>query len=135
MRSGPIWPSLDTRTDRVLDSRTHSSTRYGTDYCSWNLRIRLRRHEMNAVDPKRPAIATRLLAGVAVPDTPVISRAIEYARKHSEPYLFNHVMRSWLFAVLLAQLNQSVHDAEVLAVTTILHDLGLAKAFGGPLRF
>jgi hypothetical protein len=91
---------------------------------------------MNAIDPKlRPAVATRLLAGVSVPDTPVISRAIEYAREHSEPYLFNHVMRSWLFAVILAQLNQSAHDAEVLAVTTILHDLGLAKAFDGPLRF
>ena len=91
---------------------------------------------MNAVDPNlRPAIATRLLAGISVPDTPVISRAIEYAREHSEPYLFNHVMRSWLFAVILAQLSESAHDAEVLAVTTILHDLGLAKAFDGPLRF
>jgi hypothetical protein len=91
---------------------------------------------MNAVDPNlRPVIATRLLAGVCVPDTPLISRAIEYARKHSEPYLFNHVMRSWLFAVILAQLGGSAHDAEVLAVTTILHDLGLAKAFDGPLRF
>jgi hypothetical protein len=91
---------------------------------------------MNAVDPNlRPAIATRLLGGVSVPDTPLISRAIEYAREHSEPYLFNHVMRSWLFAVILAQLSESAHDAEVLAVTTILHDLGLAKAFDGPLRF
>ena len=70
-----------------------------------------------------------------MPDTPVISRAIEYAREHSEPYLFNHVMRSWLFAVILAESNQSMYDAEVLAVTTILHDLGLAKAFDGPLRF
>jgi hypothetical protein len=91
---------------------------------------------MNAIDPNlRPAIATRLVAGVSVPDTPLISRAIEYAREHSEPYLFNHVMRSWLFAVILAQLSESAHDAEVLAVTTILHDLGLAKAFDGPLRF
>jgi hypothetical protein len=91
---------------------------------------------MNAVDPNlRPAIATRVLAGVSVPDTPAISRAIEYAREHSEPYLFNHVMRSWLFAVILAQQSESAHDAEVLAVTTILHDLGLAKAFDGPLRF
>jgi len=91
---------------------------------------------MNAVDPNlRPAIATRLVAGVSVPDTPLISRAIEYAREHSEPYLFNHVMRSWLFAVILAQLSESAHDAEVLAVTTILHDLGLARAFDGPLRF
>ena len=91
---------------------------------------------MNAVDPNlRPAAATRLLAGVSVPDTPAISHAIEYARKHSEPYLFNHVMRSWLFAVILAELNQAAYDAEVLAVTTILHDLGLTEAFEGPLRF
>jgi hypothetical protein len=91
---------------------------------------------MSATQPtSRPEIATRLLAGVSVPDTPLISRALEYAREHSEPYLFNHVMRSWLFAVTLAQLNQTVHDGEVLTVTTILHDLGLAEDFNGPLRF
>jgi len=28
-----------------------------------------------------------------------------------------------------------VYDAEVLAVATLLHDLGLAEAFAGPLRF
>jgi hypothetical protein len=83
----------------------------------------------------RPTSARRLLAGVRIPDTSLISRAIDYVQEHSEPYLFNHVMRSWLFAVILAQRNQSVHDAEVLAVMTILHDLGLAKAFDGPLRF
>src|SRR4030095_1085976 len=91
---------------------------------------------MNAVDPNlHPAVATRLVSGVSVPDTPLISRAIEYAREHSDPYLFNHVMRSWLLAVILAQLSKNEYDAEVLAVTTILHDLGLAKAFDGPLRF
>ena len=91
---------------------------------------------MTATAPTLETVsATRLLAGVRVPDTPAISRAIDYAREHSEPYLFNHVMRSWLFAVLIAQRDQSAHDAEVLAVTAILHDLGLAKAFDGPLRF
>lgn len=79
--------------------------------------------------------ATRLVAGVHVPDTPVVGRAIEYVREHSEPYLFNHVMRSWLFAVSLAQRKQVGHDGEVLAVATLLHDLGLAKAFSGSLRF
>src|SRR6476620_5288260 len=83
----------------------------------------------------QPVVATRVLAGVSVPDTPTISRAIEFAREKSEPYLFNHVMRSWLFAALLAQRKQTPHDGEVLAVTTILHDLGLAEAFNGPLRF
>ena len=83
----------------------------------------------------QPDMATRVLAGVSVPDTPLISRAIEFARERSEPYLFNHVMRSWLFAALIAQRKQTAHDSEVLAVTTILHDLGLAEAFKGPLRF
>jgi hypothetical protein len=79
--------------------------------------------------------ATRLLAGIVVPDSPIVTRAIEYAREHCEPYLFNHSMRSWLFAVTVAQLKQAPHDPEVMAVTTVLHDIGLAKAFNGPLRF
>ena len=83
----------------------------------------------------QPDIATRLLAGVSVPDTPLISRAIEFARERTEAYLFNHAMRSWLFAALFAQRKQAEHDAEVLAVTTILHDIGLAESFDGPLRF
>ena len=78
---------------------------------------------------------TRLLAGVLVPNTPAISRAIEFARARSEPYLFNHAMRSWLFASIIAQRMQTVHDGEVLAVATILHDVGLADEFNGPLRF
>jgi hypothetical protein len=91
---------------------------------------------MSTVELKpQPNVTTRLLAGVTVPDTPAISRAIELARERSEPYLFNHAMRSWLFAVILAQLKQTAHDGEVLAVTTILHDIGLSESFDGPLRF
>jgi hypothetical protein len=92
---------------------------------------------LSAVTPAQfaPPPATRPLAGVWVPDSPVISLAIEYAREHSEPYLFNHVMRSWLFAESLAQLNRVEHDAEVLAIATLLHDLGLSPEFDGPLRF
>ena len=81
------------------------------------------------------AIPCRVLAGVSVPDTSLVARAIEYARAYSEPYLFNHVMRSWLFAVTLAQLDNTPHDAEVLAVATVLHDVGLSRDFDGPLRF
>ncbi len=90
---------------------------------------------MNAVTPIAPPHASRLVAGVWVPDSPVISLAIEYAREHSEPYLFNHVMRSWLFAESVAQLNHVAHDGEVLAVATLLHDLGLAEKFYGAQRF
>jgi hypothetical protein len=78
---------------------------------------------------------TRFVAGVRVADTPLIARAIEYARNNCEPYLYNHVMRSWLFAESLAQAKYLAHDAEVLAVATLLHDIGLSAAFTGPLRF
>jgi hypothetical protein len=92
--------------------------------------------QMNLIDGSlRSTNAARVLAGVSVLDTPLVSRAIEYARAHSDPYLFNHVMRSWLFAVTLARQKGTPHDEEVLAVATILHDIGLAAAFNGPLRF
>ena len=79
--------------------------------------------------------ATRVLGDITVPDTPLIARAIEYARIHSEPVLFNHAVRSWLFAVRLGQLQGIVHDAEVVAVGTLLHDIGLTEHFVGQKRF
>jgi HD superfamily phosphodiesterase len=60
---------------------------------------------------------------------------MDYARANSEPYLFNHAVRSWLFAVRLGQLQGIHHDAEVVAVGTLLHDLGLTNSFTGPRRF
>ena len=78
---------------------------------------------------------TRVLGGITVIETPLITRALDYARKHSEPYLFNHAVRSWLFAVRLGQLQGVPHDAEVVAVGTLLHDLGLTNSFTGPKRF
>ena len=77
----------------------------------------------------------RVRAGVEVPDTELIDRATEYARQKCEPYLFNHVMRSWLFAVRLAQLKGIPHDAEVMAVGTLLHDVTLNENYSGPRRF
>jgi hypothetical protein len=77
----------------------------------------------------------RKLAGITVPDTPLVGRAIEYARQKCEPYLFNHVMRSWLFAERLGQLQKIEHDTEVVAVGTVLHDITLNEAFAGPRRF
>jgi HD domain-containing protein len=78
---------------------------------------------------------TRVLGGITVPDTPLITRAMDYARTRSEPFLFNHAVRSWLFAVRLGQLQGVPHDAEVVAVGSLLHDLGLTNGFTGPKRF
>src|SRR5688572_19084458 len=71
----------------------------------------------------RGAAPTRLLAGISVPEGPLIMAAIEYAQRLSEPFLFNHAMRSWLFAELIGQTKDIDFDREVVAVGTILHDI------------
>jgi hypothetical protein len=80
-------------------------------------------------------IDTRMPAATAIPATPIVERAIEFARQKCEPYLFNHVMRSWLFAEQIGQLQGIEHDPEVVALATLLHDLTLNESFAGPRRF
>ena len=81
------------------------------------------------------ALSTRVIAGISVPDSPLIADALEYARRLCEPYLFNHAVRSWLFAEKIGQLKSIDCDREVVAVGTILHDIGLTAAVSGPNRF
>jgi len=86
----------------------------------------------------KPAVIggkTRVLGGITVVDSPLIGHAMNLARTHSEPFLFNHAVRSWLFAVRLGQLQGIPNDAEVVAVGTLLHDLGLTNSFTGQKRF
>jgi len=87
------------------------------------------------VTPATASRHARVLGGISVVDTPLIARAMDYARAQSEPYLFNHAVRSWLFAVRLGQLDGVPHDPEVVAVGTLLHDLGLTGCCTGPRRF
>ena len=76
-----------------------------------------------------------VFAGIKVVDTPMVHDAIELARSSSEPYLFNHVMRSWLFGVLIAEGANPAPDPELLAVSAVLHDLGLTDHYNGQERF
>jgi hypothetical protein len=80
-------------------------------------------------------VSTRVLAGVNVADGPLITAAIEYAQRLSEPYLFNHAMRSWLFAELIGRTKGIDYDREIVAVGTILHHIGLTAGISGPNRF
>ena len=83
----------------------------------------------------RDAPQTRVVAGVSVPDSAIITAVIEYAQRLSEPYLFNHAMRSWLFAEAIGRVKGVAFDREVVAVGTILHDIGLTAGVSGPNRF
>src|SRR4029453_8616029 len=84
---------------------------------------------------RREVLGTRLVAGVSVPDSPLIKEALEYAQRVSEPYLFNHAVRSWLFAAKIGHLKGIHYDPEVVAIGTILHDIGLTASVSGPNRF
>src|ERR1700723_4288634 len=74
-------------------------------------------------------------AGIKVPDTALVHDAIDLSRSLLEPFLFNHVMRSWLFGIVLAEGAAIAPDAELLAVAAILHDLGLTERYNGENRF
>lgn len=69
----------------------------------------------------------RTLAGIHIPNTPLITAALAYANVYSTPYAYNHVVRSWLFGLIilrkLPRISSAV-DLEVHAVAAILHDLG-----------
>jgi hypothetical protein len=85
------------------------------------------------ISPQSPS--TRLIAGVSVSDTPLVTAVVEYAQRLSEPYLFNHAMRSWLFAEAMGRMKGINYDREVVAIGTVLHDIGLTTSVSGPNRF
>ena len=67
------------------------------------------------------ALETTTIAGITVPNTPLVRSAIGRAKAEYPPWLFHHVMRSWLFAVKLAQFDNVALDEETLAVAALLH--------------
>jgi HD domain len=73
--------------------------------------------------------------GLTLPDSRAVSDAYAHAKEVSEPFLFNHVVRSWLFSAKLAQKRKLTPDDEVLAVASLLHDLGLAQGGAPDRRF
>jgi hypothetical protein len=75
------------------------------------------------------------IGGVRPPDSKLARAAVDLARSVSTPMLFNHVMRSYLFAELRAQAELGAYDREVVLVSSVLHDLGLTDHARGPRRF
>lgn len=76
------------------------------------------------------AYPTTTVAGIEVIDTPIVQAVrafIEDYYKDYQPYLTNHLYRTWLFGAAAINSNatlKSTLDLEVHAVGSMLHDLG-----------
>ena len=70
---------------------------------------------------------TRL--GMPVPDTTLARRARELIANVAAPFLVNHSVRSYAWAVELARHDRLQFDPEILYVSAILHDIGLVPAY------
>lgn len=72
------------------------------------------------------SLPTRVLAGVTIPDTPLVTKALKFARQHSTDYTYNHLVRSLLLGTIISDKVPETkdRDLEVYAVSAVLHDLG-----------
>ena len=68
-------------------------------------------------------------------DSEIALKAIGLAQSTCTPYLFNHVVRTFLFSSLTGHALGQRFDEELLFLACILHDLGLTERFQGDLPF
>jgi hypothetical protein len=73
------------------------------------------RRRWDRLDPER----------IELPDTPTVARALDMVQQSMPVWLFRHSQRTWAWAALLAQRDALKLDAEVLAVSCLLHDVAL----------
>ncbi|GAA3564567.1 HD domain-containing protein [Nonomuraea rosea] len=66
---------------------------------------------------------------LAIPDTPACRGALEVATRYHSPSLLNHSIRAYLWAAAYAQDSGIAFDAELLYVSSMLHDIGLVAEF------
>jgi len=81
------------------------------------------------------ALAVGRALDLSLPDSSAVRDAYAQAQAESPPWLFNHVVRSWLYGAKLAQHRALKPDAELVAVAVLLHDLGLARGGAPDRRF
>jgi HD domain-containing protein len=68
------------------------------------------------------------------PDSAICRQAEELLQDLRPPQIVGHSYRTFCWARILARRDQVEHDAEILYVAALLHDLGLAAPNGGKAR-
>jgi hypothetical protein len=82
------------------------------------------------------AASTQSIAGIVIPDTPLVREITEYIRDTEDELLFNHSRRVFLFGALQGQRRCVQPDPELLYAGAMFHDIGLTERFrASMLRF
>lgn len=68
---------------------------------------------------------TNVVAGIAIPMTPLSRRAESYVRSREPDFLFNHSVRTYLFGALSLKSRGLSYDPETAYVAALFHDWGL----------
>ncbi|OAT68982.1 diguanylate cyclase [Mycobacteroides immunogenum] len=76
------------------------------------------------------------IAGIEIPDTPLVREITEYVRDTADDLLFHHSRRVYLFGALQGQRRGVKPDLELLYAGAMFHDIGLTEAYrSSQLRF
>ncbi|OHU21339.1 diguanylate cyclase [Mycobacteroides franklinii] len=76
------------------------------------------------------------IAGVEIPDTPLVREITEYIRDTEDDLLFHHSRRVYLFGALQGQRRGVKPDLELLYAGAMFHDIGLTEGYrSSQLRF
>jgi HD superfamily phosphodiesterase len=82
------------------------------------------------------AASTQSIAGITIPDTPLVREITEYIRDTEDELLFNHSRRVFLFGTLQGQRRGLQPDLELLYAGAMFHDIGLTEGYRtSTLRF
>jgi hypothetical protein len=74
---------------------------------------------------------TEIIAGVRIPDSPLANEVTDLVRTTTNPLIFHHSRRVFLFGSLQSRRLSLDTDAELLYVAAMFHDTGLVPAYRG----
>ncbi len=75
------------------------------------------------------------IAGITVPDTPLVRDVTEYIRDTEDDLLYHHSRRVFLFGALQGRARGLEPDLELLYTSAMFHDLGLTPGYRGVPEF
>ncbi|WP_329257688.1 HD domain-containing protein [Streptomyces pseudovenezuelae] len=72
---------------------------------------------------------TDIIAGVEIPGTSAVAEATAFLRERTNPLIFHHSRRVFLFGSLHARARELRPDPELLYISAMFHDVGLLIPF------